>query len=65
MTGLELAEKISESHPDMAIILASGYAEIPSEGKLAKGLMRLHKPFSQEQLQQSLSSVGPSIASVA
>jgi signal transduction histidine kinase len=65
MTGLELAEKISESHPDMAIILASGYAEIPNEGKLAKGLMRLHKPFSQEQLQQSLSSVGPSIASVA
>lgn len=65
MTGLELAGKISESHPDMAIILASGYAEIPNEGKLATRLMRLNKPFSQDQLQQMLSSVRRSIASVA
>lgn len=65
MTGLELAERISESHPEMALILASGYAEIPAEGKLAARLMRLHKPFSQEQLEQSLSSVKLSVASVA
>jgi len=65
MTGLELAEAISESHPDMAIILASGYAEIPNEGKLASRLMRLHKPFSQEQLLRSLSLVKRSVASVA
>jgi CheY-like chemotaxis protein len=65
MTGLELAERISESHPEMALILASGYAEIPNEGKLAARLMRLHKPFSQAQLEQSLSSVNRSVASVA
>jgi CheY-like chemotaxis protein len=65
MTGLELAETISDSHPDMAIILASGYAEIPNEGRVTARLMQLHKPFSQEQLQRSLSLVKRSVASVA
>ena len=65
MTGLELAERVSTSHPALPLILASGYAEIPSEGKLAKRLIRLNKPFTLDQLQQALSLSKPPIASVA
>lgn len=65
MTGLELAERVSTTYPALPLILASGYAEIPSEGKLAKRLIRLNKPFSLEQLQQALSLTKPTIASVA
>jgi CheY-like chemotaxis protein len=48
MTGVELAEAILASRPDLPIILATGYAEL-QEG-LGSKLPRLSKPFSQEQL---------------
>jgi signal transduction histidine kinase len=54
MTGLELAERISVTHPMLPIILASGYAEIPNERKL-KASIRLNKPFSIEELHIALS----------
>ena len=49
MTGAELARRIRASRPDLPIILASGYAEIPDEDGLAD-LLRLGKPFAQAQL---------------
>jgi PAS domain S-box-containing protein len=48
MTGVELAEAILASNPNMPIIVATGYAEL--QDGLGTKLARLSKPFSQEQL---------------
>jgi PAS domain S-box-containing protein len=52
MTGVQLAEAIREGRPDLPIILATGYAEIPAG--LGATLPRLSKPFTQEQLAKAL-----------
>ena len=56
MTGAELAEVIREEWPEMPIILATGYAELP-EGTQIANLPRLGKPFSQAQLADAISRV--------
>ncbi|MBX5155819.1 PAS domain S-box protein [Rhizobium sp. NZLR8] len=56
MTGAELAEAIREEWPEMPIILATGYAELP-EGTGIANLPRLGKPFSQTQLADAISRV--------
>ncbi|RWX30820.1 hybrid sensor histidine kinase/response regulator [Rhizobium leguminosarum] len=56
MTGAQLAEAIRKDWPDMPIILATGYAEIP-EGAGIANLPRLGKPFSQAQLVEAISRV--------
>jgi CheY-like chemotaxis protein len=48
MTGLQLAERVSENWPRIPVILATGYAEIPDS--VATGLPRLAKPFLQDHL---------------
>lgn len=48
MTGVELAEAILAGQPDMPIILATGYSELPAG--IGLKLPRLSKPFSQKQL---------------
>jgi PAS domain S-box-containing protein len=53
MTGVQLAEAILADKPNLPIILATGYAELPTG--LGSILPRLSKPFSQEQLAQALS----------
>jgi signal transduction histidine kinase len=65
MSGLELAERIQERYSTLPIILASGYVDIPEAGKQFVNLLRLNKPFSQEQLQQALSHTRSTVASVA
>ena len=55
MTGVELAETILKSWPNMPIIIATGYAEL-QEG-LGTSLPRLSKPFSQEHLAKAISDV--------
>ena len=52
MTGVQLAEAILANQPNLPIILATGYAELPTG--LGSTLPRLSKPFSQEQLAQAL-----------
>lgn len=52
MTGVQLAEAILAGQPDLPIILATGYAELPIG--LASKLPRLSKPFTQEQLANAL-----------
>nr|WP_245505848.1 PAS domain-containing sensor histidine kinase [Rhizobium sullae] len=54
MTGAELAEAIRRDWPQMPIILATGYADIPPGGGLID-LPRLGKPFSQAQLAEAIS----------
>ncbi|MBB6180609.1 PAS domain S-box protein [Pseudorhizobium flavum] len=57
MTGAELATRIHERWPNLPVVLATGYAELPSGegGKLPK----LSKPFSQSQLAEILASALP------
>ncbi|MGO8046312.1 PAS domain S-box protein [Rhizobium johnstonii] len=58
MTGAQLAQAIRSEWPDMPIILATGYAEIP-EGAGIVDLPRLGKPFSQAQLAEAISRIAP------
>ncbi|MBR7621048.1 PAS domain S-box protein [Phenylobacterium sp. 20VBR1] len=55
VTGLQLADEIAASHPGVAVILATGYAELPagSESRLA----RLTKPFLQDDLARAMQEV--------
>jgi hypothetical protein len=48
MTGAELAQKVAAERADLPIVLASGYAELPT-GEGAE-FVRLAKPFGQKQL---------------
>jgi len=53
MTGAELARRIRSTRPDLPIILASGYAELPDEEGVSD-LQRLGKPFAQSQLASAI-----------
>ena len=55
MTGADLAVKAREQLPDLKIIVASGYAEMP-EG-LARSLPRLSKPYSDEELASAIDAL--------
>ncbi|WP_102958387.1 PAS domain-containing sensor histidine kinase [Mangrovicella endophytica] len=66
MTGSELAEHIGATHPDITIVLASGYAELTA--KENAGLPLLKKPFLLRDLDQIIGKAlatrrGPSIGS--
>ncbi|MCJ8521597.1 PAS domain S-box-containing protein [Pseudorhizobium tarimense] len=52
MTGAELAERINAQWPHLPIILATGYAELPSGN--GDQWPKLSKPFSQEQLAEAV-----------
>ncbi len=54
MTGAELAEEIRTGWPQLPIILATGYAELPP-GQDA-GLPRLAKPFGQVDLARAIAA---------
>ena len=56
MTGVELARTIHETHPQLPVILASGYAEMP-EGAKDHITARLEKPFSDTMLDDTLRDV--------
>ena len=55
MTGSELAAELKRECPDLPVVLATGYAELPSGGDTR--LPRLAKPFSQNQLEEIIASV--------
>jgi PAS domain S-box-containing protein len=57
MTGLQLAEAIHATRPNLPVALATGYAELPEGVDLS--LPRLSKPYSQVELSQFLRSVAP------
>jgi signal transduction histidine kinase len=54
MTGTELAERIRCTWPEMPVVLASGYPEIPGD---ELGLPRLSKPYRQEELARLLANM--------
>jgi signal transduction histidine kinase len=57
MTGGQLAEQIHNLHPDMPIILATGFADLP--GSYAQDLPRLSKPYGPDELARALAMVEP------
>ena len=50
MTGSQLADIVRERWPDIPIVLATGYSELPPEARA--DLLRLSKPFSERQLEE-------------
>lgn len=64
MNGIQLIELISQRWPDMPIILASGYAELPTHS--SKDITRLPKPFLQSDLEKAVAQAlkaGPCVRS--
>jgi signal transduction histidine kinase len=56
MDGIDLAREIRSRHPDMAMLLASGYVIAP-ERLAGQGINLLAKPYSQEALRSALARV--------
>jgi CheY-like chemotaxis protein len=48
MNGVELTARVRETHPQLPVLLATGYAELPSVK--GSGLPRLTKPYEQADL---------------
>ena len=55
MTGAELARQIRQHWPELPVILATGYAELPNGED--PGLPRLSKPYMQEELAAQINKV--------
>ena len=55
MTGFELAEEARRLRPDLPILLATGYADLPTSAALE--LPRLSKPYQQRQLAEQIASL--------
>ena len=56
MTGLQLADAIKAEWPELPVILATGFAELPSG---ARQIVKLAKPFTQAELAEKLANVHP------
>jgi CheY-like chemotaxis protein len=52
MTGIQLAEIVRSKRPNLPVLLATGYADLPAS-RLAN-LPRLSKPYQQAQLQAEI-----------
>jgi signal transduction histidine kinase len=50
MTGMELARRLSQTRPGLQVILATGYADLPTGPGMIMDLPRLSKPFMQADL---------------
>jgi CheY-like chemotaxis protein len=59
LTGLEAAAQIRETRPDLPVVLASGYAELPAA--IPAGIVRLPKPFTLAELAAAIAdaAAGP------
>jgi len=58
MSGVELAERIRQTHPDLPVLLTSGYsAVLAQEG--SRGFPLLAKPYSARELERALAEVLP------
>lgn len=49
MTGLELARKLREERPDLPVLLATGFEELPGH-QAGEDWPRLRKPFQRDEL---------------
>jgi CheY-like chemotaxis protein len=53
MTGIQLAAQLEERLPNVPVIIATGYAELPKDANMLH-LVRLSKPFTESQLSNAL-----------
>jgi CheY-like chemotaxis protein len=60
MTGTQLIDKIRKTSPGLPAILATGYAETP--GNLDPAIVRLKKPFTQEELRVAIEKISAKVA---
>ena len=58
MTGTQLIEALRARRPELPIILATGYAELPHGVNASIG--RLSKPFTQRALAEALAAIAVS-----
>jgi CheY-like chemotaxis protein len=54
MTGSDLVDSIREERPNLPVILATGYAELPSSVEV--NALRLPKPFGQLELGRAIAA---------
>jgi CheY-like chemotaxis protein len=52
MSGIELIEAARKLRPDLPVLLATGYSELPENVEI--DVPRLEKPFREEELAQKL-----------
>jgi DNA-binding NarL/FixJ family response regulator len=59
ITGVDLAEKLKAAYPEMKVMYISGYAaeHIRHSGGLKDSAILLQKPFSPEDLAQTVRNV--------
>jgi CheY-like chemotaxis protein len=55
MTGTQLVAEIRASWPDLPVVIATGYPELPKGGNLE--LPRLNKPYGQDELAAMIARV--------
>lgn len=55
MTGAQLACAVASDRPELPIIIATGYAEMPEEE--AVGFVKLQKPFDLDRLERTIEAV--------
>jgi len=60
MTGAQLIDKIRKTSPGLPAILATGYAETPAN--LDPAIVRLKKPFTQEELRVAIEKISSRVA---
>ena len=52
MNGRDLALAVKQLRPDLPVVLATGYAELPPGAEV--DVIRLSKPFSQDELARAV-----------
>ena len=52
MNGMQLAKAVKDIHPNLPIILATGFAELPIDPELR--IPRISKPYQQDQLSAAI-----------
>ena len=57
MTGLQLLEALHALKPELPVIIATGYAELPVDP--SRAAMLLTKPFSESDLAKAIASAMP------
>jgi FixJ family two-component response regulator len=55
MTGLQLASVVKEGWPELPVVIATGYAEMPQNGGV--DFPKISKPYSENDLAKAIAQV--------
>ncbi len=58
MGGIELAKQLRRSHPDLPVILTSGYSDVLARDD-GHGFELVRKPYSAEQVARAFRKITP------